>query len=263
MDVTVKTLTDETQILEALYTFQPQLLLLDINMPRYDGLKLLRAVRTDMRYKNLKIVMITANASDTALSYRDAFDDMWIKPLKENHLKQQIGQLSKGFSAQATEESVLSSFLPVSKFKKTLQSEINASSEPHKYLVLFGSVDYSAVAQEGVGAKNDFLVACENAINSSFSESLAKGYLGAGKFALFNEGMELQELEKKSDKFITDSEYKISIGSKETLYTTFSVLILSIHADKVDAGKLVQDAIKAYDKSLVLPSQKLIIDWPY
>jgi two-component system, response regulator len=51
---------------------KPRLILLDLNMPRMDGLETLRRLRADERTKLLPIVMLTAsdNSTDQAEAYR-------------------------------------------------------------------------------------------------------------------------------------------------------------------------------------------------
>jgi CheY-like chemotaxis protein len=51
---------------------KPRLILLDLNMPRMDGLQTLRRLRADERTKLLPIVMLTAsdNSTDQAEAYR-------------------------------------------------------------------------------------------------------------------------------------------------------------------------------------------------
>jgi CheY-like chemotaxis protein len=51
---------------------KPRLILLDLNMPRMDGLETLQRLRADERTKLLPIVMLTAsdNSTDQAEAYR-------------------------------------------------------------------------------------------------------------------------------------------------------------------------------------------------
>lgn len=258
INVTVMTLSDETKILDALYGFQPQLLLLDINLPQYDGLKLLKAIRSDLRYKDLKIIMITAGTTASSESYRDAFDDFWSKPLNQKHLQEQVLQFARTASSRsAGDETELSIFDTSSKFKKAIQPSLQRGGE--KLLVIFGSQDFKVASQEGTGAKKEYLIACENVINQAFPEVSRKGYLGEGKFALLCEGVGSAELEAKLDQFIADSEYRISVGTREMVYNTFSVLVVRVEGNDVQAERLVDFAVSTFEKSLVLPSQRLTV----
>lgn len=58
----VETATDAKGALNILATSQPELILMDIQLPGMDGLELTRKLRSDARYKNIPIVAITAYA---------------------------------------------------------------------------------------------------------------------------------------------------------------------------------------------------------
>ena len=55
---------DGVEALEQLEERIPDLMLLDIEMPRMDGYELATAMRADPRYKNIPIVMITSRSGD-------------------------------------------------------------------------------------------------------------------------------------------------------------------------------------------------------
>jgi CheY-like chemotaxis protein len=54
--------TDADAALAALSSFQPQLILMDLNLPGMDGIELTRQLRADERTRNLVIVAVTAHA---------------------------------------------------------------------------------------------------------------------------------------------------------------------------------------------------------
>src|SRR5690606_23895520 len=55
---------DGIEALEQLEERVPDLMLLDIEMPRMDGYELATAMRADARYKNVPIIMITSRTGD-------------------------------------------------------------------------------------------------------------------------------------------------------------------------------------------------------
>ena len=61
----VVTARDGVEALERLEERVPDLMLLDIEMPRMDGYELATAMRADQRYKEVPIVMITSRTGDT------------------------------------------------------------------------------------------------------------------------------------------------------------------------------------------------------
>ena len=74
---------DGNELFKALDEFKPQLLLLDILLPQFDGFDLLRTLRRDVAYSNLNIVLITsAEEASTKLSaYSAKADDIIYKPI--------------------------------------------------------------------------------------------------------------------------------------------------------------------------------------
>ena len=61
----------------------PSVLLLDIKMPRVDGLEVLAAVRADARFRCLPVVILSSSReeSDVALSWRHGVNAYVVKPV--------------------------------------------------------------------------------------------------------------------------------------------------------------------------------------
>ena len=55
---------DGVDALEQLQDFPPDVMLVDIEMPRMDGFDLTRNVRNDDRYKHIPIIMITSRTAE-------------------------------------------------------------------------------------------------------------------------------------------------------------------------------------------------------
>lgn len=64
--------TDGSEVLPAVHSYQPDLILLDVSMPKVDGFKALGALKSDPRTKSIPVIMITAKGHpddlDTARS---------------------------------------------------------------------------------------------------------------------------------------------------------------------------------------------------
>jgi CheY-like chemotaxis protein len=58
----VRTAEDAEQALEALKTYRPQLILMDVQLPGMDGLELTRQLRADPTWRDVVIVALTAYA---------------------------------------------------------------------------------------------------------------------------------------------------------------------------------------------------------
>jgi CheY-like chemotaxis protein len=69
--------------------FKPDLILLDIMMPEMDGLEVARRLRNDERYKNQKIVILSAlsNADTQQKAKELGVLEYWIKPISPDELR--------------------------------------------------------------------------------------------------------------------------------------------------------------------------------
>jgi DNA-binding response OmpR family regulator len=81
--IAVTTLAEPSRFWETLEASVPDLLILDLDMPKYDGIELCRAVRTDERWATLPIMFLTANTEPMAIDrvFAAGADDFATKPI--------------------------------------------------------------------------------------------------------------------------------------------------------------------------------------
>jgi DNA-binding response OmpR family regulator len=81
--IAVTTLAEPSRFWETLEASVPDLLILDLDMPKYDGIELCRAVRTDERWATLPIMFLTANTEAVAIDrvFAAGADDFATKPI--------------------------------------------------------------------------------------------------------------------------------------------------------------------------------------
>jgi len=79
-------------LLSELQARRPDVLLLDVEMPRYDGFQLCRLLRASPRWQDLSIIFVTARAapSDRAAGFRAGADDYVAKPVVAEELLARI-----------------------------------------------------------------------------------------------------------------------------------------------------------------------------
>jgi two-component system phosphate regulon response regulator PhoB len=86
---------DGEETLQAARADRPDIILLDINMPRKNGLEVCRELKADPGTSAIKVVMLTASGSDsdkaTALAARA--DDYFVKPFSPVALLNKIYEL--------------------------------------------------------------------------------------------------------------------------------------------------------------------------
>lgn len=92
---TVVRANDGEAALEEVERHRPRVMILDINMPRRDGLEVLRIVRRNLERAALRILVLSSHAqADVAeRARRDGADDYLIKPFAPNDLVERVRRL--------------------------------------------------------------------------------------------------------------------------------------------------------------------------
>jgi two-component system, OmpR family, alkaline phosphatase synthesis response regulator PhoP len=87
--------TDGEQALEAARRHHPDLVLLDVNMPRLDGFEVCRQLKSDPETASIKVVMLTARGTDAdrARGRELGADDYFAKPFSPIQLLNKVYQL--------------------------------------------------------------------------------------------------------------------------------------------------------------------------
>ncbi len=86
---------DGRQALEKIEETEPDLVLLDIQLPILDGFAVLSQLRQNPRFANLRVVAVTANVmkEDREKGLRAGFDAYISKPIDAAALRLQVAQL--------------------------------------------------------------------------------------------------------------------------------------------------------------------------
>jgi two-component system, cell cycle response regulator DivK len=90
----VKTATDAEEALHVLESFTPRLILMDLQLPRMDGLELTRLLKTDPVHRETIIIALTAYAmkGDRLKALAAGCDDYISKPLDIDALVRVIAE---------------------------------------------------------------------------------------------------------------------------------------------------------------------------
>lgn len=88
----VTTLSEPSRFWDTLETSKPDLLILDLDMPTYNGIELCRAVRTDPHWANLPIMFLSAHTAKAAIDrvFAAGADDFITKPASATELVTRI-----------------------------------------------------------------------------------------------------------------------------------------------------------------------------
>ena len=89
----VKELSDGTEVLEALQTDPPDVVLLDIAMPVRDGFDTLKEIVTDQQTRDIPVIMVTAKGRAEDLSRARALGarDYINKPWEDGEVELRVG----------------------------------------------------------------------------------------------------------------------------------------------------------------------------
>jgi CheY-like chemotaxis protein len=101
----IRMATDALEALAVLETFEPRLVLLDLQLPGMDGLELARRLRAEPRFANLLIVAVTASAmkGDEERALEAGCDGYITKPIDTRSLPKLVASyLERGRSQPAT-----------------------------------------------------------------------------------------------------------------------------------------------------------------
>lgn len=93
----VKVAENGEQALDLMFSFEPDLILLDIMLPGIDGYEVCQKIRMDPKFKKTKIVFLSAMARtiDIAKGMGLAADDYITKPFSNSYVVERVGELLK------------------------------------------------------------------------------------------------------------------------------------------------------------------------
>lgn len=101
----VTTVRDGQEVLETIETFHPQILLVDINMPRKDGHTVVRQLRKNPRFRHLPVVFLThlGTTSDRIRGYESGCNVYLPKPFELDELAAVVRTLVQRWQAIQSE----------------------------------------------------------------------------------------------------------------------------------------------------------------
>lgn len=87
---------DGQEALEAIESFQPHLIILDIMMPKIDGYEVVKIMRSNPNYDHIRVIFLTAKnkESDITIGNELGVDRYITKPFSTRYLVEQVNELA-------------------------------------------------------------------------------------------------------------------------------------------------------------------------
>ena len=93
----IREAADGEEALALAKAIQPHVVLMDIVMPKMDGITCCRRLKKDHASKNIKVIMVTGKGDyrQIAEAFRAGCDDYITKPINADELREKVNELSR------------------------------------------------------------------------------------------------------------------------------------------------------------------------
>lgn len=194
---------DPIDLFSKLQEFKPNILLLDLMLPKYDGFNLLKTLRHDVNYKNLAIVIVTGSeALDTRINaYSANVDDILFKPIDKNILQKRISSIANRRTASQRYGEDDLGLLGIQELTAEINNQLKKSSE--SYLALFEVHNFAEWSlQQGDASVRDLMIYISNQLQWETDRSMRCFWYKKSIFAIVFEELEFSTIEKKLFSFL-------------------------------------------------------------
>lgn len=265
MGIEVVYLQDERNLLKTLEEFAPHLLLLDVNLPYFNGQKLLKMLRADMRFQRMIIVIITAFQKEIQEDqiYQQNCDSIIYKPINPIYLQSRISNLLSRRMAVGLRTMVDPT---TSLYEKRFYLQRVAGRLPHvrnqKGALILLEVDGWDQISRTLSAieKKQILILVGNAIKQNFSSKSIYGYLSDARFSLFFEGYSGGEVEFMMETFLSEMRKSLWLSGREDLRFTMSIGITLFETQNSKIEAIISKTEEALEKAQDAGGKQLAIE---
>lgn len=214
INVSHKSIGDGGELFNLIKEYKPNILLLDIYMPGYNGVELLKTMRSDVRFNNIMIVIITSSQDSHLLSeaYKGNVDDILHKPLDSKIIQTRILSLGKkqAFLKENEKKDHLTGLPNQTAFKDYIHERL-LNTEYSRVGVYLGLIELDQVSiltdpkivDKLLSDFSNMLVAKEKQVDY-------EAYLGRGRFAIVSEATDLHSFKTHIENFLETAGKELS-----------------------------------------------------
>lgn len=238
-----KAVNDPIELIKNLDEFKPDILLLDLMLPKYDGMNLLKTLRHDINYKNLIIIIITSSEQpETRINaYSENADYILFKPIDKNVLQQRILSIAKIRHINNDSSYQITGLNSRTELLDQLTNALRTSEAFPSHLVLFEQNHVEEWAKTfGPTATKDLAVYISNQLQWEADDRMKCYLYKSSIFAIIFEGLDKDFIEHKMFNFLNHL-----VQSEKKWNLAFNCSILPISKNFKDAPQLLQEAESA------------------
>jgi len=199
----IESLNEPIRIMEVLYRFEPQLLILDVIMPGLTGYDVCRLIRADARWKDLTILFLTAksNQEGRANAFRAGGDDLLSKPVLTEELLARVSTYLQVARLKLVQSEIdpTTNLYNRNTFLRKAEKSFDGNSE-NFCLALFAVDNFSSISEvHGEFACESVISTVGRLLRTRFQPDIVKGRWGEKGFALCLPGEDLPTIAQLMD----------------------------------------------------------------
>lgn len=205
--IRVKTILNPVNLYTELENYSPHVLLLDILLPQYDGLELLKTIRSDPAYKNLIILIITNYKDHKAkeIAYAEQITDIFYKPLDKSLLQTRIFKLATNLmlSVKIFDEEIRLGLNTFQDMIAKLHDCLRKAKSERNTLALFEIDNFANLTlQQSKASANKLMVSISNLINSMPDRESTGYFIGESRLGILFENLNPKVVEERMFKLL-------------------------------------------------------------
>lgn len=239
--VTTKVVNNPLDIFNAIQSFQPEIILMDMYLPDCDGIELAKMIRQDKNFVSIPILFLSSeddpNIKLEAMSHGG--DDFLNKPINPHHLKTIVrskAQRARDLVSLMIRDS-LTGLLNHTSILKSLETEINKANQ-NQLPLCFAMVDIDHFKQVndtyGHPMGDKVIKSLSLFLKQRLRKSDAIGRYGGEEFAVVLPNTSLEDCRQIFEDIRIRFAHFVHSADSQELKCTFSCGIAKLHPDTAD-----------------------------